>query len=85
VKDRNREKIDKAIAAGRVKALFNSQVREIRADVVVLEQGGDTSILPNDYTVIRIGGDAPYAFLERLGVRIVQKDLPMPTDQARAG
>jgi len=85
VKDRNREKIEKAIAAGRVKTLFGSQVREIRPDVVVLEHEGNTTILPNDYTVIRIGGDAPYAFLERLGVRIVQKDLPMPTGQARAG
>ena len=85
VKDRNREKVEKAIAAGRVKALFGSQVREIRPDVVVLEHEGNTSILPNDYTVIRIGGDAPHAFLERLGVRIVQKDLPMPTGQARAG
>jgi thioredoxin reductase (NADPH) len=85
VKDRNREKIEKAIATGRVKTLFGSQVREIRPDVVVLEHEGNTTILPNDYTVIRIGGDAPYAFLERLGVRIVQKDLPMPTGQARAG
>lgn len=85
VKERNREKIEKAIAAGRVKTLFGSQIREIRPDVVVLEHEGNTTILPNDYTVIRIGGDAPYAFLERLGVRIVQKDLPMPTGQARAG
>jgi thioredoxin reductase/ferredoxin len=85
VKERNREKIEKAIASGRVKTLFSSQVREIRPDVVVLEHEGNTAILPNDYTMIRIGGDAPYAFLERLGVRIVKKDLPMPTGHARTG
>jgi thioredoxin reductase len=85
VKERNRDKIEKAIASGRVKVLFGSEVREIRPDVVVLENEGNAAILPNDYTIIRIGGDAPYAFLERLGVRIVQKDLPMPTSQARTG
>ncbi len=85
VKERNREKIEKAIAAGRVKILFRSEIREIRSDVVVLEHEGNATILPNDYTIIRIGGDAPYAFLERLGVRIVQKDLPSPTSHARTG
>jgi putative YpdA family bacillithiol system oxidoreductase len=85
VKERNREKIEKAIASGRVKVLFGSEVREIRHDVVVLEHEGNATILPNDYTIIRIGGDAPYAFLERLGVRIVQKDLPMLANHARTG
>ncbi len=41
-------------------------------------------ILPNDTVVIRVGGDPPYAFLERLGVRIVSKDLAS-TEPARAG
>ena len=85
VKERNLEKIEKAIASGRVTTLFGSEVREIRPDVVVLEHEGNAAILPNDYTIIRIGGDAPYAFLERLGVRIVQKDLPMPSSHARTG
>jgi hypothetical protein len=52
---------------------------------VVLEQDGQTLILPNDEVVIRIGGDAPYAFLQRLGIRVVQKDVPLSQSQARAG
>jgi hypothetical protein len=28
--------------------------------------------------VIRIGGEAAYPFLERAGVRIVQKEIPVP-------
>lgn len=85
IKERNRDKIEKAVDSGRVQVLFRSEVREIRPDVVVLEHEGTASILPNDYTIIRIGGDAPYAFLERLGVRIVQKDLPGFAGHARTG
>ena len=82
---RNREKIERAIAAGKVTPYFESQVREVRHDVVVLERGGESIILPGDYVVIRIGGEAPHAFLERLGVRIVEKDVPLLQRQARAG
>jgi thioredoxin reductase (NADPH) len=85
VKDRNREKLDRAVAAGRVQLLFNCQVREIRPDVVVLDHDGSASIVPNDFVVIRVGGDAPYAFLERLGVRIVEKDVPIATPNAKVG
>ncbi len=76
VKERNREKLQKVIDAGKVTSLLESSVREIRADVAVIEVDGETTILPNDFVVIRIGGDAPFAMLERLGVRIVEKELP---------
>lgn len=85
IKERNREKIEQVIRNRRVKPLFGSTVREIRADVVVLDNQGETMIVPNDFVVIRVGGDAPTAFLEKIGVRIVQKDVPIPTEQARAG
>ncbi|MFN8579522.1 MAG: NAD(P)-binding domain-containing protein [Gemmatimonadaceae bacterium] len=85
VKDRNREKIDRASAAGKVQPLFNSVVREIRDDVVVIDVDGDATIMPNDNVFIRIGGEAPFTFLERLGVRIVQKDVPIAQEPARAG
>lgn len=84
IKDRNRSKIDAAVTAGRVKPIYKSSVREIRKDVVVLDIEGESSILPNDFVVVRVGGDAPYAFLERLGVRIVQKDVPIPHEPAFA-
>ncbi len=85
IADRNRAKVDRAIAAGKVTPHFGSHVREIREDVVVLGSGEESTILPTDFVVIRIGGDAPYAFLERLGVRIVEKDVPLPPRQDLAG
>lgn len=82
-KDRNRTKLQAQVERGTITLLVRSQVREIRPDVVVLDCGGETTILPNDDVVIRIGGDAPYAFLRHLGVRLVQKDVPIP--EARSG
>jgi thioredoxin reductase len=64
-----------------VRAHFKSQVREIRADAVVLEATGGTRPLPNDYVVIRIGGDPPYQFLQRIGVRIVPKEIALSEPQ----
>lgn len=82
-RDRNRERLQAAVAAGRVTVLLQSQVREVRPDRVVLDVAGETTILPNDDVVVRIGGDAPYTFLQQLGIRIVQKDVPLVADQAR--
>lgn len=84
-KDRNRDKLDAAVKRGRITLLLQSQVREIRADVVVLDVDGQSTILPNDDVIVRIGGDAPYTFLQQLGVRIVQKDVPLAPERAQAG
>ena len=42
-------------------------------------------ILPNDDVIVRVGGDAPYTFLQQLGIRIVQKDVPLAPERAQAG
>ena len=85
LKERNSTKLDAAVAAGKVTLLLKSQVREVRADLVVLEVAGETMILPNDDVIVRIGGDAPYTFLQQLGIRIVQKDVPLAPERAQAG
>jgi len=85
IKDRNRAKLDRAVAEGSVSLMMRSTVQEIRRDVVVLQVDGGSTILPNDDVVIRIGGDPPAAMLERLGVRMVQKEIPLEPDVAAAG
>jgi thioredoxin reductase len=85
LKDRNRARIDAAIAAGRITALLRSQVREIRGDVTVLDVAGTTKIVPCDDVVIRIGGEPPTALLEQLGVRMVTKELAPPASGDRVG
>lgn len=84
-KERNRDKIAVALEQGRVTPLFKSQVREVRGDVVILDVDGQSMILPNDDVIVRIGGDAPYTFLQQLGIRIVQKDVPLAPERAQAG
>jgi len=85
LKERLRQKLDRAIELGTVHVVLNSTVREIRADVVVLDASGEPLILPNDDVIIRIGGEPPSAFLERMGVRMVQKEIPLEPDVAQAG
>jgi thioredoxin reductase len=85
VKPRLIEKLKRATALKKVSLMLGSTVREIRADVVVLDAGGGTRILPNDDVIVRIGGEPPAAFLERMGVRMVEKEIPLAPDVASAG
>lgn len=85
IKDRNREKLEAETARGRVRVLLQSELREIRSGSVLLETGGETRELPNDYVIIRIGGEPPHEFLRRAGVRIVEKEIALAKDgSARA-
>jgi putative YpdA family bacillithiol system oxidoreductase len=77
VKDRNRAKLDTAVAAGKVRVLLGSQVKAITPGVVEIEHEGRVHAMPNDWVIVRIGGEAPYPFLERMGVLIVRKELAL--------
>ena len=85
LKERNRARIDAAIAAGRVTALMRSDVREIRQDVAVVDVAGTTRIVPCDDVVVRIGGEPPTVLLEQLGVRMVTKELTPSAADERLG
>jgi thioredoxin reductase (NADPH) len=78
VKERNLAKLEAAVAKGKLKVELMSEVKEIGPDSVVLVVGEQHRILPNDDVIVRVGGDPPYAFLQRAGVRIVRKDVPIP-------
>jgi putative YpdA family bacillithiol system oxidoreductase len=80
IKERNRAKLDAAVAAGKVRVLLGSEVREIRRDVVVVQTAGGPETLANDHVIVRIGGEAPYPFLERCGVHLVRKALSAEPD-----
>jgi thioredoxin reductase len=84
VKERNQEKLGAAVAAGRVELLLGSRVVEIRPGVVALDCAGMPRLLPNDYVVVRIGGEPPYPFLERCGVRIVTKEIAIDVGAERS-
>ena len=81
VKDRNREKFEAVVAARAVVPCFKSQVREIRSDSVLIDVDGEPRVLANDFVVVRIGGDPPHGFLQRIGVRIVPKEIALSEPQ----
>jgi thioredoxin reductase (NADPH) len=85
LKERNRARIEAAIAGGKVTALLRSAVREIRPDLAVLDVDGSTRIVPCDDVVVRIGGEPSTALLDQLGVRMVTKELVPPAPSSRFG
>ncbi len=73
VKDANRILFEEHVKEGSIHSLLESSVREIREKEVVLEQGGETITLENDYVLILIGGILPTGFLQKLGIQVATK------------
>ncbi|HKW14078.1 MAG TPA: NAD(P)-binding domain-containing protein [Candidatus Krumholzibacteria bacterium] len=84
IRERNRQHLEEAVHSGSLRVVLGSEVREISESAVVLEANGQHHLLANDIVVVRIGGEPPYTFLEKIGVRIVKKDVPL-REEARAG
>ena len=70
-----------AVGMNSVEVIFESQVREIRADRVVLDIKGAPRELANDFVWIFAGGTPPNEFLKQIGVQLGSKDL---TEEAGA-
>ncbi|HSQ61512.1 MAG TPA: NAD(P)-binding domain-containing protein [Acidobacteriota bacterium] len=83
-KERNREKLDRLVAQGRVDVILRSDVREIRPGEATVASGDVARTVAAEYVVIRIGGEAPYELLRRAGVSIVVKELSVGGPEERA-
>lgn len=75
LKQKNLEKITKAINDGEIKVLYNSNVIEIFDDKVALDVTDSDQFLEikNDLIYIFAGGDLPTKFLEKIGIEITTK------------
>ena len=75
LKQKNLEKITKAINDGEIKVLYNSKVIEIFDDKVALElNDSDRHIeIQNHLVYVFAGGDLPTKFLEKIGIAITTK------------
>jgi putative YpdA family bacillithiol system oxidoreductase len=74
LKPKNLERINKAIKQGKIKPRFNSQVKEILDDNVILNlNNNEEKIFKNDLIYIFAGGVLPTKFLEEIGIRITKK------------
>lgn len=70
---KNREKLEKAEHAGKVKVLLRSAVKEIRPESVVMEYDGQVYEVPNDIVIVNAGGVLPTPFLKEIGIMVETK------------
>lgn len=69
IKKKNETAVTKLIHCGKIKAVFDSQVKRIGTDKVVLvTKSGDLTIV-NDYVFVFAGGEPPYDFLKGIGIQ----------------
>jgi len=70
----NRKRIEAEMGAGRLTALMGTQVEEIFEDRVTLRDASEEQLsIQNDAVVIQVGGTAPTALLQDVGIEIVTK------------
>ena len=70
IKPKNQERLDAAVAAGKVELVLSSTVKEVRKDGVSIEVAGDLREMENDYVFVFAGGILPTKFLEASGVEV---------------
>jgi thioredoxin reductase (NADPH) len=67
--------IENRIAKGEVKALFNTTVKEIRQESIVVHSSAGDCELPNDFTFVLIGFHPDITHLQRYGVAVNPETL----------
>jgi len=72
-RDKNRIKVQQAEKAGQLTVLMKSNVKEIIAESVKIEQDGNDIEVPNDAVIICVGGILPTPFLKSLGIEVETK------------
>jgi thioredoxin reductase/NAD-dependent dihydropyrimidine dehydrogenase PreA subunit len=72
-KARNREQVQGASSAGRLRTLLRSNVLCIEPEAVLLDCDGRTDRIANDAVIVSAGGVLPTAFLQALGIAIETK------------
>jgi thioredoxin reductase (NADPH) len=77
IKSRNQQRVDEGIRKGKLTVLFNSTPVEVKPQTVVLDIGGKTQEIPNDFVWIFVGGTPPNAFLQKIGVGLGARDMTL--------
>ncbi|GAC1673748.1 MAG: YpdA family putative bacillithiol disulfide reductase [Candidatus Acidiferrum sp.] len=75
-----RPDIENRIKAGQIQAMFETRVKEIRADAVVVENGAGEKSLPAKQVFAMTGYHPDYEFIKSLGVRLDAKTLKPELD-----
>jgi thioredoxin reductase (NADPH) len=81
IKERNAERLEEGMSAGRIKAIFNSTPVEFQKDTITLSVRGQLQVLPNDFVWIFAGGTPPTHFLKKIGVGFGICDVTLEAGQ----
>ncbi len=75
LKPKNLERVERAIQKREIRTVFNSNIKEIKDDSVIMAVEGKENFvsLQNDLVYIFAGGELPSKFLEKIGIRITKK------------
>jgi thioredoxin reductase len=72
-KEKNRAKVERAVAQGRLTVLLKSSVKEIHENSVMLDQDGRLLEIPNQAVIVSAGGILPTPFLKSIGIAVETK------------
>ena len=72
-KQRNRQRVEAAQSAGRLRVMLKSNVRAIEPEAVALEFNGRTRDIANHSVIVNAGGVLPTDFLRSIGIEIETK------------
>ena len=72
-KEKNRNNIQKAADNGRIKILFNSNVKTIQQNDVIIKLEDNEITLANDAIIVSAGGILPTGFLKETGIQVDTK------------
>ncbi len=75
LKPKNLERINESVAAKKINAVLNSNVKEILDDKVLISKtdSGKTIEIPNELVYVFAGGSLPSDFLQKAGIKITKK------------
>ncbi len=68
----NRQMLDEAVAAGKIRVLFSSNVQRFESDKAVLSLGeaGEQEAIPLQHAFVLVGSEVPVRFLKTLGIKL---------------
>jgi thioredoxin reductase (NADPH) len=69
-KEKNRKKVAQAESEGRLTVVFNSNVKLINKDSVLIDHNGELLEIKNDNVIISAGGVLPTPFLKKVGIEV---------------
>jgi thioredoxin reductase len=75
LKDRNEKRVQDHMQKGKMRVIFNSNPVEFTEKSAILEVGGKLQEIPNDFVWIFAGGEPPTAFLQKIGVKVGDRDV----------